>query len=155
MIKHDSITQDVTTKAQELASDAKSAVQNEAANATNKLRTAATDKMDAAVNAADAAAAEFDAGSIQARAAHQVADQVETLANRLRTTDLNTITHDVSQFARSNPALFIGGAALLGLAATRFLKARDPQRVEYGNAESDPWGSTPAYPTVGGINVPS
>jgi len=156
MIEHDSITQDVKTKAHELASDAKAAAQAEASDAADKMRAAATDEITAAANAADAAAAEFDPATIQARAAHQVADQVEGLANRLRTTDVGTLTRDVSNFARTNPALFIGGAALLGLAATRFLKARDPQRAQYAQPEADPWGTVPAGATAtGGFDVPS
>ena len=130
MIKHDDITQDVTTKARELGSDAKSALRSEADRAAGNVRDSAVEKARNVANAADAAAAEFDAGSLQARAAQLVADQVEVLANKLRSSDLNSVTRDVSDFARKNPALFIGGAALLGFAATRFLKARDPQRVE-------------------------
>lgn len=141
MLKHDNVTKDVKTKAQELGGDAKEAVRQEAERSAAELRDKAIDQATAAANAADAAAAEFDAGSIQARAAHQVADQVEVLANRLRHTDLNSVTRDVSNFARNNPALFIGGAALLGLAATRFLKARDPQRVDHGVTDADPWAT--------------
>lgn len=155
-MKHDDLTQDVTTKAHELGSEAKDAIRTEAERAAENLRDTAFDQATNAANAADAAAAEFDAGSLQARAAHQVADQVENLANQLRTKDLNTVTRDVSNFARNNPALFIGGAALLGFAATRFLKARDPQRVDYDTGSNDPWGTTAtANPTSRGFDVPS
>jgi len=153
-MKHDDLTQDVKNKAQEIGSDAKNAIRTEAERAAENLRDSAFDQATNAANAAEAAASEFDANSLQARAAHQVADQVEVLANRLRTTDLNSITRDVSTLARNNPALFIGGAALLGFAATRFLKARDPQRVEYDVAASDPW-SAHSYPTPRGYDVPS
>jgi len=153
MIKHDDLTQDVTTKASELGSDAKSAIRSEADRAAASVRDTAVEKARNVANAADAAAAEFDANSIQARAAQQVADQVESLANKLRSSDLATVTRDVSDFARKNPALFIGGAALLGFAATRFLKARDPQRIDYGSKSEDPWMSHPQH--TGGFDVPS
>jgi len=138
-MRHDNLTQDVKTKAHDLGAAAKDAIRTEAERNVAGLRDNAADKVTAAANAAGAAAAHLDPESIQARAAQQVADQVEGLAHRLRTTDLNSVTRDVSQFARNNPALFIGGAALLGLAATRFLKARDPHRIDYGTGDVDPW----------------
>ena len=153
MIKHDDLTQDVTTKARELGSDAKNAIRSEAGRAAETARDTAAEKAQNVANAAGAAASEFDVGSLQARAAQQVADQVEGLANKLRSSDLNTVTRDISDFARKNPALFIGGAALLGFAATRFLKARDPHHVDYGSNSDDPWASAPQ--PSGGIDVPS
>lgn len=156
MLKHDDLTQDVTSKAQELGNDVKQAVRSEAERTATDLRNQAADKVTNAANAADAAAAEFGTDSLQARAAHQVADQVEGLAERLRTADLNTVTRDVSNFARENPMLFIGGAALLGFAATRFLKARDPSRIDYSNTEGDPWSTQPSRTaSVRGHDVPS
>ncbi len=105
-------------------------------------------------DAASMAAEQLDLNTLQAQAASQVADQVESIAQKLRTSDLSTVTKDVSDFARKNPALFIGGAALLGLAAARFLKARDPQRIEpaptVADTATDPWADT-----AGGPNVPS
>lgn len=156
MTQHDSLTDDMKTTAQELGQDAKNAIRSEAEKATETVRDRAVDEATRAANAADAAASEFGADSIQARAAQQVADQVEGLANQLRHKDLNTLTRDVSNFARNNPALFIGGAALLGFAATRFLKARDPQRVDYDAERSDPWGTqATAHPASRGYDVPS
>lgn len=156
MTKHDDLTQDIKSKAQDLGRDAKAAVQSEVEKATDYVRDQALDQAARARNAADAAADEFDADSLQARAAQQVADQVEGLAERLRGTDLNQITRDVSDFARKNPALFIGGAALLGFAATRFLKARDPQRMDIATGTADPWGTEHAVnATSRGYDVPS
>lgn len=156
MVRHDDLTQDVKTKAAELGNDAKEAIYSEAERATAELRDNAAEKVTNAANAADAAANEFSGDSLQARAAHQVADQVEGIAARLRTADLSTMTRDVSKFARANPVMFIGGAALLGFAATRFLKARDPDRIDYGTANSDPWDAeaTP-NPTSRGYDVTS
>ncbi|MGJ8596195.1 hypothetical protein [Sulfitobacter sp.] len=153
MIKHDDLTQNVKTTAHELGEDVKEALHTKADRAASDMSDRVADRATKAANAADAAAAEFSADSLQARAAQQVADQVEGIASHLRTADLTTITRDVSDFARKNPALFIGGAALLGFAATRFLKARDPHRTDYGTAAADPW-SSPA-PTPRGSDVTS
>ena len=156
MARHDDLTQDVKTKAHDLGRDAKNAVYAEAERAAAQARDHAAQKVTNAANAANAAGAQFEGDSLQARAAHQVADQVEGIAARLRSADLNTITRDVSQFARQNPALFVGGAALLGFAATRFLKARDPEPVDYASAAGDPWGAPkPAGATTRGYDVPS
>lgn len=152
MLKHDDLTQDVKTKVHEIGGDAKDAIGAKADQAAANLRDHAVEQASNVANAADAVAAEFDVNSLQARAAQQVADQVEGLAHRLRATDLTSVTRDVSTFARANPAIFIGGAALLGLAATRFLKARDPNRVDFGVAQADPWNTAPK---TGGYDVPS
>ena len=151
-MRHDDLSQTVKNKAQELGEDVKEAIQAKAERATADLSDEMAERATNAANAADAAAAEFSADSLQAQAAQQVADQVEGIAAHLRTADLTTITRDVSDFARKNPALFIGGAALLGFVATRFLKARDPQRIDYA-AAGDPWAD-PA-PTARGSDVTS
>lgn len=118
-----------TARAQvrDAAKDAKTHVAQEMQDRAEDLRAKAADETQKAANAADAAAREFDAGTIQAQAAGQVADALEQVAAQVRTTDLDRLARNVSSFARENPAMFIGGAALLGLAATRFLKARSPQ----------------------------
>lgn len=151
-MKHDDLSQTVKNTAQEMGEDVKEAIHERAESAASDLGDRMAEHATKAANAADAAAAEFSADSLHARAAQQVADQVEGIAAHLRTADLTTVTRDVSNFARKNPALFIGGAALLGFAATRFLKARDPQRVDYA-AAGDPWAD-PA-PTSRGSDVTS
>ncbi len=156
MSQHDDLTNDVKTKAQDLATDARDAAYAEADRAASKFTDRAADRVTNTANAADAAANEFADDSLQSRAARQIADQVEGIAQHLRTSDLGSITRDVSTFARNNPALFIGGAALLGFAATRFLKARDPHRIDYGSADSDPWRAQGVpNPTSRGFDVPS
>jgi hypothetical protein len=59
--------------------------------------------------------------------ADTAADQVDQLASRLRDSDPNELIGDVESFARRQPALFLGGAVLLGMAAARFLKASPPE----------------------------
>jgi len=57
---------------------------------------------------------------------HKVADQVERAADYLRTRDVRNILSDAENYARRSPAVFLGGAFLLGLAASRFLKSSRP-----------------------------
>lgn len=53
----------------------------------------------------------------------KAADQLEQFSTRLRERDINELVNDAQQFARRRPAMFIGGAFLVGVAAARFLKS--------------------------------
>lgn len=53
----------------------------------------------------------------------QVADQLDQFSNNLRNKDVSELLDDVQQLARKQPALFIGGAFVLGLVGARFLKS--------------------------------
>lgn len=53
----------------------------------------------------------------------RASDQVERASGYLRETDVDEMVDEVRGFARSRPALFLGGAALLGFLGTRFLKS--------------------------------
>jgi hypothetical protein len=48
---------------------------------------------------------------------------MERFTNRLKETDVGELFDDAQQFARRNPAMFIGSAFALGLVAARFLKS--------------------------------
>src|SRR5215217_9525117 len=54
------------------------------------------------------------------------ANQVEQFANTLREQDLEQLMTTTAQFARRQPALFLGAAFALGFAATRFIKSSSP-----------------------------
>ncbi|MDP9480974.1 MAG: hypothetical protein M3R38_35805 [Actinomycetota bacterium] len=63
-----------------------------------------------------------DQGSV-AQYADKAADQVERFSGYLRESDVDEIMDEARDFARSRPALFLGGAAALGFFCTRFLKS--------------------------------
>jgi hypothetical protein len=73
-----------------------------------------------------------------ARVADFTAGRIGEAAQYLRGTDVNGLRRGAEDFARRQPALFVGGAMVLGLAATRFLKAspagaaRPATRPAYG-----------------------
>jgi hypothetical protein len=54
------------------------------------------------------------------------ASQVEQFANTLREQNLEQLMNTTAQFARRQPALFLGAAFALGFAATRFIKSSSP-----------------------------
>lgn len=57
--------------------------------------------------------------------------QAERAADYVEQHDVRSVAADLNHLARRNPALFVGGAAVLGLVAGRFLSARPP-REGYG-----------------------
>jgi hypothetical protein len=52
-----------------------------------------------------------------------IGGQVERVANYLREREAHQFVSDAEDFARRSPAVFLGGAFVLGLAASRFLKS--------------------------------
>lgn len=54
-------------------------------------------------------------------------NQMRRFADHIRERGVADMMDDVHQFARRNPAVFIGGAFLVGLGLARFLKATAPQ----------------------------
>lgn len=84
-----------------------------------------------------------------ANVAATAADQADRVAQYLRETDARQIISNVENTARRQPLIFIGGAFLLGLAASRLIKAGSPDtttqaakfersgyRTGYGGSES-------------------
>ena len=53
----------------------------------------------------------------------RAAGQLERLSNRLRDRDVKDLVQDAQQFARRQPAIFIGAAFAAGLVAARFMKS--------------------------------
>ena len=78
-------------------------------------------------------------GSV-AQYADRAAEQVERFSGYLRENDVDQLLEEARNFARSRPALFLGGAAALGFFATRFLKSTS----EEGAYAGDGSGATPA-----------
>lgn len=89
------------------------------------LKQEATHRIDdTAGNIRDAGRA-FGADSYQAQAADYLADSLLEAADRIRAQDLDSVAREARDFARRNPAVVLGGAALLGFAAARMLKASE------------------------------
>jgi hypothetical protein len=59
---------------------------------------------------------------------NKAADGIERWASQLRQQDLEDAVRGVEQFARRQPAMFLGLAFGAGLIAARFLKSSSPQR---------------------------
>lgn len=81
-------------------------------------------------------------------------DQLRRFANNIRQRGVSEMLEDVDRFARRNPALFIGGAFLIGIGVARFLKAsseRSSDRSYAGNfSDVDPMTAGPGSPSYSG-----
>jgi hypothetical protein len=72
------------------------------------------------------------------------ASQVEHLATTLREQDLEQLMTTTAQFARRQPALFLGAAFALGFAATRFIKSSTPSSSrQMSSGDSGLWYERP------------
>ena len=67
------------------------------------------------------------------------AEQTDRVARYLQQTDAREMVRNVEDLARKQPLLFLGGAFILGLAASRLLKAAS------GGSQTDAGGQRPAY----------
>ena len=85
-----------------------------------------------------------------AKIAEQAADRVEKVGGYLRDSDADTILRDVEDFGRKQPLAVAAGGFVIGLLASRFLKASSADR--YRTANSTPGQMMPGY-TAGGRSV--
>ena len=90
-----------------------------------------------------------------ANAAQTAADQAERLAGYLRETDARQMVRTVEDVARRQPILFLGGAFLLGLAASRFLKAAGGGQGQGSSGMANGYGTAygAGYDTAYGTGV--
>lgn len=64
-----------------------------------------------------------DGESVSARLAAGLGERVRGVADYVENTRTRDMLHDIGDMARREPAMFVAGAFVLGLAAARFLKA--------------------------------
>jgi hypothetical protein len=79
--------------------------------------------------------------------ADSLADQIDRAVSYLRENDIDDLTAQVEGFARRQPALFIGGSFVLGVALARFLKSSQ-SGASYQNGAS--YSSTLPTPASAG-----
>ncbi len=93
------------------------------------------------------------------RLVQQAADGLESLSRSLADKEPGDLLNAVRDFGRKNPAAFIGGAVLVGLAVGRFARASEPHndadldREPYALAGTDPYaGPLAAAPQDAGVD---
>lgn len=136
--KHEvrSMGEDVKNRAANAAGAAKA----EALRRTEGAKGSFADELDRIAAALQAACGELRGGSTAERGFEWAAHGVERTARTVRSRETSELVNEIGSFARRNPSLFLGGAALLGFAASRFAKASGRRR------EHDHDAATPAAP---------
>ncbi len=136
--------------AREVGKDAYGRISEGAAEQSEQVKDGAASEMENISSALRSAADKSRAGSPQERTFGQAAEALADFSDMVRNKDLGEMLSDVNGFARRNPLAFLGGAALLGFAATRFAKAsstpdRDtPRSTMPRSTMNDPTAPRPA-----------
>ena len=168
-------TDQAKEKAQQAAGQAKDQAQQAAGQAKGALRTQVDQRSTDAGQKVGGFASDVRSVGDQlrqqgkdqpAKLADQAADRAERLSSYLTNSNGDRILRDIEDFGRRQPWAVIGGGVVLGLVASRFLKAsstrRYEERFEYSRAQLPPrtsagYGTTrPGYtgtPTTSGIHT--
>jgi hypothetical protein len=141
-VKHQ--TQATLQQAQDAAAQAADQARQQASSMLDSQRSRAAQSlstMGSALRQTGQQLQEQNAGPI-AQLPERAADEVEKVSGYLSSTSVEEIVADAENFARRNPAIFLGGAFTLGLLAARFLKSSS--QAARANQQGLPRGYTPA-----------
>lgn len=132
-----SSSKEAETSIGSVASDLKAAATQKFDQTVTEVRTRADDaKTDVArevkgvATALQHASEELRVGSAQERTLGKIAGSLSDASDSIRDKDLGEILEMVNRVGREHPVLFLGGAALLGFAVSRYAKASgDPTKT--------------------------
>lgn len=116
--------EDVTSKAKSLASEQKDLLSEQVGGIVEAI-----EKVAGELEGSDASSAGY---------VRMVADGAKKLSSTIKDNDVDSILHMAQDFGREKPVAFMGAAALLGFAASRFVLASASRK------------SAPATPSTGG-----
>jgi hypothetical protein len=134
-----SATDQAKDKAQQAAGQAKEQAQQAAGQAKGALRTQVDQRSTDAGQKVGGFASDVRSVSDQlreqgkdqpAKLADQAADRADQVSRYLTNSDADRILGDIEDFGRRQPWAVIGGGVVLGLLASRFLKASSTRRYE-------------------------
>jgi len=116
-------------------------VRQKAASQLNDQKARATDSLGSVADAVRQSTRQLRDQQFDtvAQVVERAADQIERLSNHLRERDLNELVAEAQQFARQQPAMFIGSSFAAGLLAARFIKASRPAE-SYANRAYGSYG---------------
>ena len=84
-----------------------------------------------------------DQSGFFAKYVQQAADRVEQVANHLDEREINELLADVETYARQQPAIFLGGAFVLGVLGARFLKSSGQRTSETNTGSASAMAEMP------------
>jgi ElaB/YqjD/DUF883 family membrane-anchored ribosome-binding protein len=116
-------------------------VRQKAASQLNDQKARATDSLGSVADAVRQSTQQLRDQQFEtvAQVVERAADQIQRLSNHLRERDLNELVAEAQQFARQQPAMFIGSSFAAGLLAARFIKASRPTE-SYANRAFGSYG---------------
>ncbi|PFG51572.1 hypothetical protein ATG98_0524 [Marinobacter sp. LV10R520-4] len=117
------------------AQEAADTVSAEADHYADEAKGAAADEVKDVASALRTAAKEMRSGSAQERTFSQIAEALADASDTMRDKDLGEMVGAVTNFARRNPMVFLGSAAFIGFAATRFARASSDGRSDSNGAD--------------------
>lgn len=137
---------DVADHAKTAASDVADNVKASAKSQARAAKTSVANEVSGVASALRTAAEEMRSGSPQERTMGQIAESLADASDAIQNKDLGAMVQDVSRFARKSPLLFLGGAAVVGFAATRFAKASNDTSEQFAQQSAqytpvDPYAS--------------
>lgn len=159
----ESTMEQARNQAQEMTQQAKEKASNLVDQARTRVKTRVTEQKDRAAENLTSVADRIRTTGHQiddqveeipvGRYADRAAETVENLAAYLRTHEVDDMVAEVEDYARRNPAVFIGTAFALGFMASRFLKSStsesgaDGRRGRYRSTQEYGYGrsDTPFY----------
>jgi ElaB/YqjD/DUF883 family membrane-anchored ribosome-binding protein len=131
-----------TGQAKERVQDAKEQARGRLREQVDQRSTQAGEQLNSAADDVRSVAGELrtQGKDTPARYAEQAADKAQEIGQRLQNASGDELLRDVEDFARRNPWAVAAGGLVLGLAASRMLKASSSQR--YRSSMSNGNGAT-------------
>jgi hypothetical protein len=116
--------------AQSLRSSLGAKAKDQAAGYVEEGKHAVTENLDTFAQAIRRASDELSQGeqTVASQIVRQAAGGLESLSRSIEGANVDDMITFIRRFGRRNPAAFIGGAVLVGLALGRFARASSPQR---------------------------
>jgi ElaB/YqjD/DUF883 family membrane-anchored ribosome-binding protein len=120
-------------KAREAATDAQHTLAEQLTSSVDSGKARAADTLDSFAQALSQSGQQLRSGDLGSAGqyADRAGEQLRRASDYLRNTNVDEMVRNTEDFARRQPALFIGGAFALGLLAARFIKAS--QAPSYGS----------------------
>ncbi len=148
---------DVTSQVQDAADQAKEKAGEIAGQAKQTTTERANEQKDRAVDSLGSLARAFgdvgnqlrDENPTIARYADMAADKIDQFAGQIGGRDVTDLLGDVEDYARRNPAVFIGGAFALGIVGARFLKSSRPSTSGWSASGASPYRASGDYQQAG------
>jgi hypothetical protein len=160
----------VAEEAREQAAGLADLAKEEVSAVADKARSMAADQKDmlaeqvgGMAEAIDRAASELETSNgPSAQYARIIADNAQKLSATIRDNSVDDLLGIAQDFGRRQPALFVGAAALLGFAASRFVTASAKRREEqqsatvpdnggYQEYAGEPASNVQPPPSIGGV----